>query len=77
MKFIKHKNMKDVCFQVYEEATRLPWQSQKVRGCWINIALGEPFVIGDNRGPAIETITIKDPENWTTYADPRAAKTRS
>lgn len=51
--------MRDVCFQVYEQVGE-----SSVRGCWINIALGEPFPIGSGTQYAIETIEIKDPENW-------------
>lgn len=71
MRYIKHKNMKDVCFEVYRKVGR-----DKVHGCWINIALGEPFPIGDRRGLATETITIKDPNEWEIFSDARAAKTR-
>ena len=72
MKFIKHKNMTDVCFLIHD---KLP--NNQVRGVWVNIAMGEPFLIGDWRGLAIETITIKDPENWSSYNDARAAQTRA
>lgn len=75
MKYLKHKNMRDVCFRILEMKTKLPWQNQKVRGCWVNIAMGEPFLIGNSRGYAIETIELKDPENWKEYHDARSAKT--
>lgn len=61
--------MKDVCFQVYETQRDLFRRWEEVRGCWWNIAMGEPFPIGNAAGLAIETIKIKDPENWSTYAN--------
>lgn len=61
MKFIKHKNMKDVCFQVYETQRELFNRWETVKGQWWNIALGDPFPI------VPETIVIKDPENWENY----------
>lgn len=62
--------MRDVCFQVYERTGK-----NKARGCWINIALGEPFIIGDHRGPAIEEIVIKDFTEWRRSDNPRTFKT--
>jgi hypothetical protein len=60
VKFIKHKNMRDVCAQVIEEQASGDVLNFKV--CWIN-RLGtydnpEPFPMGTARGLAIEEISI-------------------
>lgn len=65
MNFIRHRKMKDVCFQVYKQRGEL------VKGMWWNTALGEPFPLVE------ETIRVKDPENWGVYVDARAAKTNT
>jgi len=62
--------MKDVCCQVLERIER-----DRVRVRWWNIAFKDPFPMGSSRGPADEIITIKDPENWSRYADVRSIKT--
>lgn len=75
MKFIKHKNMTDVVFQVHETQKDLFRRWEEVRGLWWNIALGEEaFPMGSGNRLAIETITIKDPENWEEFNDVRSAK---
>ena len=58
-RFIKHRNMKDVCFQVF--GTHYDLYS----GRWWNIANGEPFPLKE------ETIKIRDIENWDTKYDPK------
>ena len=55
--FIKHKNMRDVCFEIFE-ARGLNTFS----GIWWNLACGRPFPIITAR----EVIKIKDPDNWET-----------
>lgn len=74
MNVIKGPNMRDVCFEVHE--VNQEDDNYLIKGMWWNIAMGEPFPIGNSRGLIVETIKIKKSEfhKWSDHANPRAAK---
>lgn len=72
MRFLKHMKMKDVCVEVLEHL-----DNNQLRIRWWNLAMGEPFMIGDRRGPAEDVITIKYPQEWTASDNPGSLKTRA
>lgn len=48
--FVKHRRMKDVCLSVVEKDHVNG--HIRLKGVWINIANGEPFIIPNNKGAA-------------------------
>lgn len=54
--FVKHRKMRDVCLSVVEKNHEDGFVV--IKGVWINSAMGDPFVMGNRKGPAVETFRI-------------------
>ena len=78
MKFIKHKNNRDVCAQIIDRQFNFVTKTHRFKICWINL-LGtyddpNPFPIGSSSRLAIETVEIPEEvfkNEWSIATNPK------